>query len=128
MGFMSINPEYLTYEEHSFLGSNFPAPTNTEDYYIVTRKLLVPRSPFRIISNARIGVGTIPIELMARVLGFDELLMNLEEIDRQGKTVRSPRLFLDNDDRNEVTQDVYRKLLSHPQLSRAFSFLRSEFV
>jgi hypothetical protein len=126
IGFMAISPENLNYEEHSLLGSNFPRPERHGDLYIVQRKLVLPVTRVRSIIRHRQEQGRIAMGMMSAVLDFGDLIMNLEDLDTEGRTIRSPRIYSLSDE--DLTQPVYESLFQHPVLGANFRpLLRSEW-
>lgn len=122
---MPISPDNLTYEEHSLLGSNLPKPELHRELYIVQRKLILPTTRVRSIIRRRNEEGRIAMGLISAVLGYEDLMMNLEDLDKDGKTVRSPRIY--NPAEEDLTQRVYQELIEHPIFGSTYRpLLRSE--
>ncbi len=120
---MNISPDHLTYEEHSFIGSNLPRPENPLNLYIVQRKLSIPTAGILEISKHRNEEGKIPMGLISAILDHGDLLMNLEDLDSDGRTIRSPRIYTPSDE--DFTSRVYKDLLTHPIFAPIYrTFLR----
>lgn len=121
---MAISPDNLTFEEHSFIGSNFPRPENPHHLYIVQRKLILPSTRIDVISKLRNEAGKIPMGLISAILTHGDLLMNLEDLDSDGRTIRSPRVYSPSDE--DLTTRVYEDLLTHPVFAPIYrTFLRT---